>query len=160
MEARQPDLFDVEECVKSNQKLKRTEYYNSVELPWFDKPQDDNQRMLNLQYQFLKNGDMKARAELFELVYKVMQRILWRKMKKGGLKYLDKEAQAEIVSDAFEYVCRRFDSGTGYVVTKNFISVCKEGVRHSLNYTTMKDSEVSLDAFEKDWTWKAKGIYS
>ena len=162
----QEDLFDVEECIAENEQLQhqkgqeeRQLYYKSVDLPYFEDPKDDNQMMFNLQYQYLKEGNIKARQELFSLSYKVMKRILWNLMKKGGLGYLDEEAQIEIVDTAFIYVFRRYESGNGYTVKKSFISVLKGGIRHALDYTTMKDKELSLSDI-KNITWKATGLYN
>ena len=75
-------------------------------------------------------------------------------MKKGGLGCLDEETQNEVIGDAFLYVFRRYERGVGYVVTKNFISVLKGGMKHALEYTTMKDQEVSLTGI-KNITQKA-----
>lgn len=162
----QEDLFDVEECIAENKQLQhqkgqqeRQEYYKSVSLPYFDEPKNDNETLFSLQYKYLKNGDEKARQELFSLSYKIMKRILWNLMKKGGLNYLDEEAQIEIVDTAFIYVFRRFESGQGYTVKKSFISVLKGGIKHALEYTTMKDKELSLSEI-KNITWKATGLYS
>ena len=75
-------------------------------------------------------------------------------MKKGGLGWLDEERQDEIVADAFLYVFRRYERGKGYVVKKSFISVLKGGVRHAVEYTTMKDNEESISDI-KNITQKA-----
>jgi hypothetical protein len=111
-----------------------------------------------LQFKYLKNGDEEARRELYLLSYEIMRRLLWRRMKKGGLGWLDSEKQNEIVADAFLYVFRRYERGMGYVVTKSFISVLKNGVKHALEYTTMKDQEESLTGI-KNLTKKAKALF-
>ena len=78
-------------------------------------------------------------------------------MKKGGVGYLDEEQQSDIVSNAFVYVFRRFDYG--YVVTKNFLTVLNDGLRHALFYRTMANSETSLDAIKGDYTNKIEHIF-
>lgn len=166
MQVIQQELFDVEEIVQKNrelveeaQKKARQEFYDSVEIPYFAEPQNDSEKLFNLQYRYLKNGDETARKKLFELSYEIMRRLLWSRMKKGGMGWLDEEQQNEIVADAFLYVFRRYERGVGYVVTKSFISVLKNGIKHALEYTTMKDAEVSLTGI-KNITQKAKKIFN
>lgn len=155
----QPSLFDIEAIVAENQKvveekesLQRESYYEKIKLPYFDSPQNDNERMFNLQYRFLKNNDKSAREELFKLGYDVLFRLLWAEMKKKQMSYLDKEQQGDIVANAFIYVFRRYERGTGYAVEKNFICVLRDGIRHALKYKTMSAEEESLDAIQKDYT--------
>lgn len=157
----QSDLFDVEAITAENlqyfeqqEKAKREQFYIEAELPYFENPKNDSEKLFNLQYKYLKEGDKAARQELYLLSYKIMRRILWRRMKKGGLGWLDEERQDEIVADAFLYVFRRYERGKGYVVKKSFISVLKGGVRHAVEYTTMKDNEESISDI-KNITQKA-----
>ena len=161
----QLDLFDVEavaaqnrEIIAQKEKECRDQFYSEVELPYFEEPKNDSEKLFNLQYRYLKQGDKAARQELYLLSYEIMRRILWRRMKKGGLGWLDEEHQDEIVADAFLYVFRRYESGKGYAVSKSFISVLKGGVRHVVEYTTMKDKEKSLNEI-KNITQKAAKIF-
>ena len=70
MPVMQSDLFDVEyyeqineNLVQQKTKKAREEVYNSQELPYFENPKDDSERLFNLQYRYLKNGDEEARKE-------------------------------------------------------------------------------------------------
>ena len=157
----QSEFPEIEKCICENkriveeqQKEVRQKFYNSQNLPYFDNPMTDSEKLFNLQYKYLKNGDEAARKELYLLSYEILRRLLWRRMKKGGLGWLDEEKQNEVIGDAFLYVFRRYERGVGYVVTKNFISVLKGGMKHALEYTTMKDQEVSLTGI-KNITQKA-----
>lgn len=147
----QSEFPEIELCIQENKRIveqqkkdARQEFYNSQDLPWFENPGNDSEKLFNLQFRYLKNGDEGARKELYLLSYEIMRRLLWSRMKKGGMGWLDKERQDEIVADAFWYVFRRYERGVGYVVTKSFISVLKNGIKHALEYTTMKDEEISL----------------
>lgn len=173
----QETLFDIDEITAVNQQLiadkerdKREEIYQGAELPWYDNPQNDNERMFNLQFRYLKEKDTAARDELYTLGYKVLYRLLWAEMKKGialygnvkkesPYKYLDEEQQADIVSNAFIYVFRRYEKGLGYTVDKNFICVLRGGIRHALEYRTMASEEVSLDSFKKDPTHRVEKVF-
>lgn len=163
----QQSLFDVEYYVELNTQrveikkepveIKRSLIQASSTLPYYDNPVNDNELLLNYQHDWLVHDDFAARQKMFELGYKVMQRLLWRKMKKGGLEYLDKEQQGDIVSNAFVYVFRRFDYG--YCVTKNFLTVLNDGLRHALYYRTMANAETSLDAIKGDYTQDIEHIF-
>ena len=157
----QSEFPEIELCIQANKRIieqqkedARREFYNSQDLPYFENPGNDSEKLFNLQFKYLKYGDQTARRELYLLSYEIMRRILWSRMKKGGMGWLDKERQDEIVADAFWYVFRRYERGVGYVVTKSFISVLKGGIKHALEYTTMKDEEVSLTGI-KNITQKA-----
>ena len=152
----QPELFDVELYAKLNSESEPKEQAPQPpkvlpgSLPYYENPVNDQELMCNYQYDWLVKGDFEARQKLFTLGYEVMKRLLWRKMKKGGLKYMDKEQQNDIVSNAFLYVFRRFDHG--YCVTKNFFTVLNDGLRHALFYKTMANMETSLDAIKGDYS--------
>lgn len=157
----QSEFPEIELCIQENKRIveqqkkdARREFYNSQDLPYFEHPGNDSEKLFNLQFKYLKNGDEEARKELYLLSYEIMRRLLWNRMKKGGMGWLDKERQDEIVADAFWYVFRRYERGVGYVVTKSFISVLKNGIKHALEYTTMKDEEISLTGI-KNITQKA-----
>ena len=161
----QSEFPEIEECIRANERLveqknkdARKRFYNAQELPYFKEPSNDSEKLFNLQFKYLKYGDEEARKELYLLSYEIMRRLLWRRMKKGGMGWLDEEQQNEIVADAFWYVFRRYERGMGYVVTKSFISVLKNGVKHALEYTTMKDQEESLTGI-KNLTKKAKALF-
>ena len=164
----QQSLFDVEYYVEINTKKvehKRPEPEREIlpvskqdsPLPYYDDPVNDNELLLNYQHDWLVKSDFGARQKMFELGYKVMHRLLWRKMKKGGCGFLDKEQQDDIVSNAFIYVFRRFDYG--YCVTKNFITVLNDGLRHALLYKTMANAETSLDAIKGDYSARIEHIF-
>ena len=132
----QSEFPEIELCIQENNRIveqqkkdARREFYNSQALPYFENPGNDSEKLFNLQFKYLKNGDEEARRELYLLSYEIMRRLLWSRMKKGGMGWLDKERQDEIVADAFWYVFRRYERGVGYVVTKSFISVLKGGIK-------------------------------
>lgn len=162
----QDTLFDVEAITVVNQQIvadkqrdKRNEFYQVADLPYYDNPQNDSEKMFNLQFRYLKNKDLTARDELYKLGYQVLYRLLWAEMKKKECHFIDEEQQADIVSNAFVYVFRRYEKGLGYTVDKNFICVLRGGIRHALQYRTMASDEVSLDSFKKDPTYRVSKVF-
>lgn len=134
----QSDLFDVESVVKHNKDLRKENYhqkYNYDDLKFFDNPKDDNERLLNYQFLFLKNGDKNAWAKLFILSTEVAKRITTKAVRDKRLP-VDPIDMPEKVSIAVEYVLSRYAKKKGWYVKSNYLSAIKSGVIHALYYCT------------------------
>ena len=77
-------------------------------LNWYEEPKNDNERMINFQFEYLKNGSEYARGQLWLLAYKMVWNLLRKEM---GLRkvFLDEDAQEEKVNMAIEDVMKRYD---------------------------------------------------
>lgn len=146
----QSDLFDVEEIEKQNLEMQQRKHDELNEearkrliLPFYDVPKNDSEKLLNYQFNYLKNGDMNAWGNLISLSFIVTKRLVWRWMKKNHLK-LDDIEQDEKTSIAVEYVLRRYKTRIGYCITKNFITALNDGVKHAMLYSTKIDEATSL----------------
>lgn len=153
----QPDLFDVEEIVRINEEIKEKEHYRlnmiarkSLNPPYYDDPQNDNERLLNYQYEYLKNDNQYAWGQLIELSFIVAKRLVWKWMKQKRVR-LDEIEQDEKTSIAVEYVLRRYKTNIGYCINTNYISALKDGVKHAMLYITKLDMETTYmsDVMEK-----------
>lgn len=134
----QSDLFDVESVVKHNKDLKKEKYhqkYNYDDLKFFESPKDDNERLLNYQFLFLKKGDKNAWANLFILATEVAKRITTKAVREKHLP-VDPIDIPEKVSIAVEYVLSRYAKNKGWYVKSNYLSAIKSGVVHALYYCT------------------------
>lgn len=152
----QADLFDVEQCQKDNEKLKQEEMERlNIEarkllvLPHYEHPQNDNEKLLNYQYEYLVNNSEVAWGQLITLAYIVTKRLVWQWMKQKRCQ-LDDIEQDEKTSIAVEYVLRRYKTRIGYCITKNYISALKDGVKHAMLYITKLDKDTVYidDVFE------------
>lgn len=139
----QPDLFDVAEVERINIELGRRRHEEenrkarqALILPHYEEPQNDSERLLNYQYDYIKKGSEEAWGHLIELAFVVTKRLVWRWMKNHKIK-LDEIEQDEKTSIAVEYVLRRYKTRVGYCVTKNYITALNDGVKHAMLYTTM-----------------------
>lgn len=148
----QSDLLDISESEQINAGLKKaeTEQQNlearkSLVLLHYDSPQNDNELLMNYQYQFLMNDDQTAWGKLIDLAFIVTKRLVWKWMKANKLK-LDDIAQEERVSDAVFYVLRRYKTNVGYAVQKNYIHALELGVHHAMQYQTKLDEKTDLFA--------------
>lgn len=110
--------------------------HKMAELIHFENPINDNQRLLNYQYDFLKNGDQEAWGKLIELSFVVTKRLIWKWLKTHKDVYLDDIAQDEKVSDAVHYVLRRYKENIGWYAKDNYIGALQSGVIHVMLYST------------------------
>jgi len=139
----QDDIFDVEEVAAENQQIKQIQHEKDVKeaqklmnLPYFQNPKGDNQVLLNLQHDYIKNGDTEAWGKLLTLAYEVSKRLIWQWLREHRDVFLDEIAQEEKASIAMEYVLRRYSKNVGWYVDKNFIGALKGGVMHAMSYTS------------------------
>lgn len=143
----QSDLFNVEEVAFCNSEIKRIEHEKAnlearkqLKPPHYDEPKNDNERLMNYQYDYIVNGSEEAWGKLIELSFVVTKRLVWRWLKAKKM-HLDDIDQDEKTSIAVEYVLRRYKTRIGYCVTKNFFTALQNGVEHAMLYKTKIDEE-------------------
>lgn len=103
------------------------------ELPHFDNPRNDNERLLNYQYDWLVHQDPEAWEKLWLLSCAVARRMITSMAKKKGFR-LSAASLHDKVENAVIYVLRRYDYG--WYVKKAYLKAIKEAVVHSLWYRT------------------------
>ena len=119
-------------------------------LPYFNEPKDDNERLLNLQYEYLQYGSSDAWDGLWKLSYKVALGMVRSMCAAKRLRLDCDEVQDKAVA-ACEYVLRRYKTRKGWHVKSSFMSVIKHGVVHALFYRSNADELVDFvdaSAFE------------
>lgn len=132
----QQNLFNVEDWIQLNEKKRKQKekvFESYKKLKHFEEPKNDNERLLNYQYEFLVLENKKAWDNLFILATKVAQRIVVKQVRAKHLA-VDAIDIPEKVSIAVEYVMRRYKNNSGWVVRDNYISAIKSGVIHALYY--------------------------
>lgn len=103
------------------------------ELPHFDSPRDDNQRLLNYQYDWLVHRNPEAWENLWLLSCAVARRMIMAMARKKGF-HLSPGHLQDKVENAVIYILRRYDYG--WYVKKAFLKAIKEAVVHALWYRT------------------------
>lgn len=110
--------------------------HQEAQLLYFANPKNDNELLLNYQYEYLKNNNQEAWGKLIELSFVVTKRLIWRWLKDHPDTFLDDIAQEEKISDAVHYVLRRYKENVGWYAKGNFIGALKSGVIHVMLYST------------------------
>ena len=108
-------------------------------LVHYSNPQNDNQRLLNCQYEWIRNGDKDAEARLWMLARKVALRMVRKEEKKRGC-FFDPLTREDKVADAVMYVLRRYKRN--WFVRHSFLDAIWHGVKHALDYRTMAEELV------------------
>ena len=105
-------------------------------LPYFQEPKDDNQKLLNYQHDWLLRNDEEAKTKLWVLAEKVALRMIKAQEKRKGFR-LDPDRRRDKAMDALVYVFRRYRYG--WYVTGAYLQAIKCGVIHALYYRTKAD---------------------
>lgn len=153
----QDDLFNVSQTEKANEEIKENEKLKKIEiarrnmiLPYFENPQNDNELLLNYQFDYIKNNDMVAWGNLITLAYKITKIYVRRFLKNNKGFFLDEYEQEEKVDIAVEYVLKRYKENPTWCVTKNYLSALNNGVTHAMLYKTKSDEvTICTDNVEK-----------
>lgn len=114
----QPSLFPRNELKQLTtlynavQKKKRqelvTELRRELDLVHFDEPKTDNDVMLNLQYEYLRNGSEEAKAQLWSMAYKMASNILHGYLARKKL-HISEDEKDEKIGLAVIDVMKRYE---------------------------------------------------
>lgn len=114
------------------------------ELPRFDVPRTDNQRLLNYQYEY-RNGDDSALGRMYSLAktiaWKYINKIGQKNRKVRYLSRLDKESKA---ADAASYIIEQLMTRPDFVMTSSVTGYLWLRVIHELFYYREVDKIVDF----------------
>lgn len=113
----------------------------AVKLPHFEAPQNDNERLLNYQYDFLVNGSQEAWRNLWELASATAGRMLAHSCKQRNI-HFSKEQWEDKRAEAVMYLLRRYRTRPGYRIEADFPLHIWYAVKHVLDYKRKCDGLV------------------
>lgn len=132
-----------EEQRKKEHHQKVLEARKQMKLKDYPEPKNDNEKLMHLQYLFLKSDKQEDWWNLMTFAEVITKRLVWYFMKEKRIT-LDEISQDEKVGIALVYVMRRYEDTIGYYVSKNYISFLKGGVKHAFEYFNKSDKELLL----------------
>lgn len=132
-----------EEQRKKEHHQKVLEARKQIKLKDYPEPKNDNEKLMHLQYLFLKSNKQEDWWNLMTFAEVITKRLVWYFMKEKRIP-LDEISQNEKVGIALVYVMRRYEETIGYYVSKNYISFLKGGVKHAFEYFNKSDKELLL----------------
>lgn len=120
---------------------------NEVQKPHilhFDKPRNDNERLLNLQFDFY-NGDKNALTKMYTLGQKVALKFIQTIAKNNGhVARLSEEIKREKAHNAITYIISQYLKKDGYAIRKSFTGYLYLRVKHELFYQRKVDRIVEF----------------
>ena len=117
-------------------------------LPFYDKPETDNERLLNLQYEF-KHGDQKALAKMYRLSLQVCMKLINKIAQKNKhIRRLSADEKMEKAHDAAAYIIEQYAKRGDFVIKKNMPGYLFLRVEHELFYQRAADKIVDFIAIE------------
>lgn len=131
--------FDFDELLKADDSEMQ-----KPAIPHFAKPKNDNERFLNLQYDFL-NGNRKALAKMYTLGCKVALKFI-RTIAKSNrhVAELSEEIKREKAHNAITYIISMYLKNKEYVMQKSFTGYLYLRVKHELFYQRKVDRIVDF----------------
>lgn len=114
------------------------EYRENIPIPpYIENPECDNDRLLNLQYEFRKNKDYNALTKMYQTILPIAGRILTeRKRVSKKTQKLRADELKEKAHNVASYIVESFLLDEEYFVRKTFMSVIYLRVIHELFYAS------------------------
>lgn len=114
-------------------------------LPYFDAPNCDNERLLNLQYDYKENGNAQALNAMYTLGYKIALKYINAKAGKNPhIAHISDDEKEEKAHNAITYIIARYLRVRDFSIQESFTSYLYLRVQHELFYTRKVDKIVSF----------------
>lgn len=112
-------------------------------LPHYPKPKSDNQRLLNLQYDYKVKGDTAALDRMYKLGCKIAGRFIQAEAQRRGfcLCASDREEKAH---NAITYIIARYVRVQDFAITESFTAYLYLRIKHELYYQRKVDKIVDF----------------
>lgn len=128
---------------KAEEKERIKKIYAS--LPRFQDPKNDDERLLNLQSEFRREGKESALSEMLRLAFPVAMKCIRREARKNGkVRALDYPAMVDKATDAVSYILAAFSDFPDFVIAKSFTAYIYLRVKKELYYHKKSDELVEF----------------
>lgn len=113
-----------------------------TDLPHYEAPKNDNERLLNYQWAY-KKGDKAALNKMYELGYDIALRYISIYAKKNPhIAKLDQSRRGEKAHNAITYIIARYLQIPNFAIHKSFTSYLYLRIQHELFYKRKVDDIV------------------
>lgn len=159
-----------EEAEKAKKEKQLKELRKNLDLVYFPNPATNNDLMLNLQYEYLKNGSEEAKSKLWVMAFQMVTSILKGELNRRKRLILSREEKEDKISKAVIDVMKRYEkiyyNGTpqqkkaklypfAYSV-KNYVFQFQKAVQKQLGFIPYMEIEFegleNMEAKEKENT--------
>lgn len=121
------------------------ELKKKVELPYFENPKNENEQLLNCQYEYRINNNKNALSKMYILSLPIAGKFITDKVKTSrNLRNLSMEEREEKAHNAATYVVESFLLDEDFFIKKSFTGVIYLRVLHELFYKTKASVNISF----------------
>lgn len=118
-------------------------------LPYFDSPECDNERLLNLQREYREKGDRGALSKMYTLGYRIALRYIGAKARKNRrVAELSRSEKEEKAHNAITYMIERYLKVPGFAVRESFTAYLYLRVQHELFYRRKIDGLITFTGLD------------
>lgn len=118
------------------------------EMPHFDNPKNDNELLLNYQYEY-KNGNVKALNGMYKKGYLIaMKYISVNARKNKHIAILSESDKQEKAHNAITYIIERYFKVANWYIKKSFTAYLYMRVKHELYYVRKVDALIDYVGME------------
>ena len=119
-------------------------------IPHFDAPQDDNEQLLEYQYQYKINGKRQALADMYRLGVEVCKKMISQKATSNKhVKRLNADEREEKAIDATDYIIMRLINRPHWYIKTSFTAYLYLRLLHELFYRRKVDEIVRFVSLEE-----------
>ena len=120
------------------------------DLPYFDTPESDNQRLLNYQYEYQIKGDTTAINRMYALGCKIALKYINAKAGKNPhIAHMSDNEKEEKAHNAITYIIARYLRVKDFSIRKSYTSYLYLRVQHELYYQRKVDKIVDFVDWER-----------
>jgi hypothetical protein len=124
-----------------------------VELPFYETPSNDNQRLLNMQYEYKAKGNAQALNAMYALGCTIaLKYINAQAGKNPHIAHMSDDEKEGKAHNAITYIIARYLKVKDFSIRKSFTSYLYLRVQHELYYQRKVDKIVDF----VDWSFRGE----
>ena len=109
-------------------------------LPYFSEPRNDNERLLNYQYEY-RNGKADALGQMYELLFTIAYKSINKSKRGRDFCASDRKTKAQ---DAATYVIEQYITRPSFAITESVTGYLYTRVNRELNYARKCDKMLAF----------------
>src|SRR5574344_919701 len=114
-------------------------------MPYYDTPSNDNQRLLNYQYEYKANGNARSINAMYALGSKIALKYINAQARKNShIAHMSDDEKKEKAHNAITYIIARYLRVKDFSIRKSFTSYLYLRVQHELYYQRKVDKIVDF----------------
>lgn len=111
----------------------------------YAEPKNDNERLLEYQYKYIKQGEQQALTDMYLLGYQICRKYINTEARRNKhIRFLDDGEKEEKAHNAITYVIARYKSVDGFHISRSFTGYLFLRIQHELYYHRKIDTQIDF----------------